>query len=70
MMIIELTPKKSPLCFDVMIGGRFYRSVRLNVSVGVKYTIDELKSFARMKLPSLKDRDFELWITTEPVFKS
>lgn len=54
---------------DMMVGSCWSGQVSFPCQLGVEYTIDELKAFARMKKPSLANKDFELIPTAQPVFK-
>lgn len=63
-------PLRSPMPVDIMIGNRFYRSIKLRVTVGLKYDEADLKILARLTLPSLQNKDFSLIPTDNPVYKS
>lgn len=66
--IISYTPLKSPLELDVMKGDRWLCTVKVNVTVGVEYAYDELKSFVKFLRPSLSQFDFELLPCGKPRF--
>lgn len=69
MEIYSVIPKTSPMKLDVMIGSSWSGQVSFQCQVGIEYTIDELKAFARMKKPSLDEKDFEVIPTAQRVFK-
>lgn len=69
MEIYSVIPKTSPIKLDVMVGSCWSGQVSFTCTPGVEYTIDELKAFARMKKPSLANKDFELIPTAQPVFR-
>lgn len=69
MEIYSLIPKLSPMKPDVMIGGSWIGQVTFQCQVGVEYSYDELKAFARIKKPSLANKDFEVIPTDQPVFR-
>lgn len=62
-----LIPKSDTLLMDVMVNGSFYRQVKFSVQAGVKYSMTELESFAKYKLPSLLYKEFKLLPTTNRV---
>lgn len=65
----SIRPKTNTLHFDIMLNGRHYRSMKLNLCVGEEYSVHDLKGFARLKYPSLEGKDFTVLPTTEPVLK-
>ena len=67
--LISCIPKKSVLHLDIMQGRRWCGSVSLNVTPGTEYGYDELKSFVRIKRPSLANREFDLMPTDTPVLR-
>ena len=69
MEIYSVIPKVSPMKLDVKIGSHYGGQVSFPCQVGVEYSYDELKSFARMKKPSLDGKDFEVIPTAQPVFR-
>lgn len=69
MNIISYIPKRSVLHLDIMQGRRWCGSVSLNVTPGTEYGYEELKSFVRIKRPSLANREFDLMPTDTPVLR-
>ena len=69
MEIYSVIPKTSPMKLDVMVSGSWSGQVSFPCQVGVEYSYDELMAFARMKKPSLANKDFELIPTAQPVFR-
>lgn len=67
---VMFIPDKSPLLLDVMVCDKFYTTLSVNVTAGAMYGLNELKSFAVIKLPSLANKDFKLLPTSNPIFKS
>ena len=62
-------PKTSPMKLEVMVGSSWSGQVSFPCQLGVEYTIDELKAFARMKKPSLEGKNFEVIPTAQRVFR-
>lgn len=54
---------------DIMFGDKWGGYLSFPCTVGQEYTIEELKAFARMKKPSLANKDFEVIPTAQPVFR-
>lgn len=67
--LISCIPKKSVLHLDIMQGRRWCGSVSLNVTPDTEYSYEELKSFVRIKRPSLANREFDLMPTDTPVLR-
>lgn len=65
-----LIPRQPYLRLDVMKGSRYYTTIKIKVKVGVEYGYEELKSFARLMLPSLADKQFDVVPTDRVVFKN
>lgn len=58
------------LLLDVMVGDRYYTTLSINVSPGTTYSFKELESYALLKLPSLKNKDFSVIPTANKTFKN
>lgn len=56
--------------FDIMLNGtKYYTTVKLPITDGVKYKASELKEMARMMLPSLENKEFTMPPTGQRVFR-
>lgn len=67
---ISFIPQRKNVKWDIMIGKTWKGQVTLPLQVGVEYTKEELKAFVRMQRPSLKDKEFDVFPSDDPVFKS
>ena len=65
-----ITVLREGVKWDIMIGSNWKGQVTLPLQVGVEYTKEELKAFVRMQRPSLKDKEFDVFPSDDPVFKS
>lgn len=48
------------LIFDVMVGERFYKTLRYKHSCMFPLKEEELRNYALKKLPTLKNKDFRI----------
>ena len=65
-----IIPERSPLKLDIMFGENWGGQITFPCIVGIEYSEEELKSFARLTKPSLEGREFDLIPTAQPVFKN
>ena len=68
--IISYKPLKSPMKLDVMVGGKWKRTVSIPCTVGIEYKYEHLKSWVMLQYPSLRNIDFELVTCNKPKFRN
>ena len=69
MQIISYTPYTSVLKLDIMQADRFRGQVSMPVTPGVEYDYEELKSWVRLKKPSLSNKEFDIIPCGKPKFR-
>lgn len=67
MTILSYTPQTSILKLDIMQADKWMGQVSMPVTPGVEYDYEELKSWVRLKRPSLSNKEFEILPTNQRV---
>ncbi len=65
----SIRANRSPIKLDIMVGEHYYKTIAMPVMVGVKYDYRELEAFARLTLPSLENKQFNVLPAGRPVFR-
>jgi hypothetical protein len=68
--IKSFTALTSPMRFDIMVDGYYRGQIAFPCTIGEEYSLKDLKSFCKLKKPSLTDKDFDLLPTDKPRFRN
>ena len=66
----SLIAKTNPLVFDIMVKDHWQGQLSFPCDIGCEYQYDDIKSYCRLKRPSLNNKDFDLLLTSQVKLKN
>jgi hypothetical protein len=66
----SLIAKTSHLIFDIMVKDHWQGQLSFPCDIGSEYQYNDIKSYCRLKRPSLINKDFDLLLTSQVKLKN